>query len=113
MVIFQALTHNDLSKIVNLLLMNFQKRLEDKHIKLNISQAAIDHVLKIAYDPIYGARPLRRYLEKNLGTQISKMLITGELSNSTILNIDYITGDNLVYRIEPTKETQPVKKQRV
>ncbi|KAJ3113187.1 hypothetical protein HDU96_003686 [Phlyctochytrium bullatum] len=87
-VIFNGLTIKELEKIVQLQLDNIRERVADKNIFLDISKEAVDTVLREAYDPAYGARPIRRYLEKKVVTLLSKMLITGELKENVYACID-------------------------
>lgn len=88
MVVFHPLSQVNLREIVHIQLKSVTKRLADRNISLKISDKAIDTILAEAYDPLYGARPLRRYLEKHIVTHISKLLIGGELADNTIINID-------------------------
>jgi len=91
-VMFHPLTAKDLSRIVLLQLGDLGKRLQERDILLDLKQSAADSVLKVAYNPAYGARPLRRYLEKHIVTQLSRMLISGELSDNCIVHIDAVPG---------------------
>ncbi|KAJ3300824.1 hypothetical protein HK104_000017 [Borealophlyctis nickersoniae] len=80
-VIFKPLKREELRVIVKIQFESIAKRLENKQIKLFISDAAADWVLEQAYDPLYGARPLRRYMERVIATRLSKMLIQGKLKD--------------------------------
>ncbi len=97
-VVFSPLSHANLSHIVHLQLANVSKRLAERNITLSLSPAAIEHILTVAYDPIYGARPLRRYLEKQIGTQLSRMLISRELLDASTVKIDAV-DDKLTYKV--------------
>ena len=88
MVIFSALSRSNLNSIVTLQMRSVEKRLADKDIAVVITPAASDFILKQAYDPAYGARPLRRYLEKHLVTQVSRMILTGELREHCTVTFD-------------------------
>jgi ATP-dependent Clp protease ATP-binding subunit ClpB len=87
-VIFHPLGLSHLAHIVHLQLSNLTKRLAERDINLELSNAAVNFVLEQAYDPTYGARPLRRYLEKEVGTQISRMLIGGQLEDHMLVKVD-------------------------
>jgi len=87
-VIFNRLGLTTLRKIVTLQLKCVESRLVEREISLQMTDAAIDFVLQVAYEPMYGARPLRRYLEKELVTQISRALLTGEIQNRSDVMID-------------------------
>merc|ERR1711975_139307 len=91
-VVFSPLSKEDLRKIATLLLENLEARLEDKEIQLALTDRGLDIILKDSYDARYGARPMRRYMEKRVGTHLSKMLISGELSPKSIVTIDGKNG---------------------
>ncbi|KAI8998154.1 P-loop containing nucleoside triphosphate hydrolase protein [Gaertneriomyces semiglobifer] len=83
---FHPLGVVELREIAKIQLRDIERRLASKQIRLLMTDAAADYVLKKAYDPAFGARPLRRYLERVLVTKLSKMLIAGDLvENSTAL----------------------------
>eukprot|EP01088_Endostelium_zonatum_P018491 TRINITY_DN5958_c0_g1_i1.p1 TRINITY_DN5958_c0_g1~~TRINITY_DN5958_c0_g1_i1.p1 ORF type:complete len:891 (-),score=262.49 TRINITY_DN5958_c0_g1_i1:170-2842(-) len=98
-VIFQPLSQVDLRQIVKLQMKGIAKRLLTKGVHLELTDAASDLILRDSYDPLYGARPLRRYLEKNLGTELSKMLIRGGLGEGQRVVIG-ANGDSLAYKVE-------------
>lgn len=97
-VIFHPLSHDNLGHIVHLQLAGLSKRLAERQITLDLSPKAIEFVLDAAYDPIYGARPLRRYLEKQIGTQVSRMLIAREVVEHSRIKID-TNGKELTYSV--------------
>jgi len=109
-VIFSPLTPDNLKSIVQLQFNNVLKRLEDRDIHVSISQKALDHILQVAYDPLYGARPLRRFLEKHVVTQLSKMIISGELTDHSQVTVDF--GDNQL-QFKVTAGANPAKKRRL
>ncbi|PVU87197.1 hypothetical protein BB561_006441 [Smittium simulii] len=86
-IIFNRLGYDNLSDIAKIQVLQIQKRLNDKDIKINLDETAINFIVDHVYDPIYGARPIKRYLEKHLVTDISKMLIKGEIPRHSIINI--------------------------
>jgi len=100
-VLFTPLSKRELRQIVHLQLETLTKRLEDKHITLDITEDAIQLILDEAYSPTFGARPLRRYVERVIGTQLSKMLINGELVPNSVVQIDAKEG-KLVYNVSKT-----------
>jgi len=97
-VIFSPLTSNELGKIVELQLKSLASRLDERNIQLKLGTSAAKYILGVAYDPYYGARPLRRYLEKHIVTELSKMLIKGDLKNNSLVDID-ASGDQLTFRV--------------
>jgi len=78
-VTFAPLSPADLQHIITLQVAGVAKRLEDRDIKLTLDPSALNFVLEQAYDPVYGARPLKRYLEKHIVTILSRMLLSNEL----------------------------------
>lgn len=89
-IIFNPLSQNDLSNIIRHLLKSLEDRLRERNVNLEISENAIEFLLKSGYNPNYGARPLRRYIEKYISTELSKMIIEGKLNNNQIVLIDFL-----------------------
>lgn len=87
-VLFKPLLEDELKQIVDLQLDNLRKRLEDRKMSIDISDKAKSFIAHAAYDPIYGARPLRRYLQTNLETAMAKEIISGELKEGDTVKID-------------------------
>ncbi|URD73059.1 Sigma-54 interaction domain [Musa troglodytarum] len=100
-VIFDPLSHDQLRKVARLQMKDVALRLAERGIALAVSDAALDVVLSESYDPVYGARPIRRWLEKKVVTHLSKMLIQGEIDENTTVYIDAGRGKKeLHYRVE-------------
>ncbi|XP_057823315.2 chaperone protein ClpB1 isoform X2 [Cryptomeria japonica] len=89
-IIFDPLKKEDLSKVARLQMKDVAVRLAERGIALAVTDEALDLVLEKAYDPVYGARPLRRWLEKKVVTQLSQMLISGEIDENCTVFIDAI-----------------------
>ena len=87
-VFYKPLRKNEISKILDLLIMDLEKRLEDKHIKLELTQSAKDYLIDNGYDEIYGARPLKRFVQKKLETLIAKKILTQEILPNSIVKVD-------------------------
>ncbi|EFA79630.1 AAA ATPase domain-containing protein [Heterostelium album PN500] len=87
-VVFSPLTKANLESIITLQLRSVTKRLESQNISVNVSKPAMDSILKSAYDPSYGARPLKRYLEKHIVTELSKLILAGDLKENSHVDID-------------------------
>jgi ATP-dependent Clp protease ATP-binding subunit ClpB len=92
-VLFKPLKLEEIKRIVKLMTMSLSKRLEDRHITLEMSDKAITHVAQNAYDPVYGARPLKRYLQRDLETKIGRALIGGGIQDGAIVKIDARDGE--------------------
>jgi ATP-dependent Clp protease ATP-binding subunit ClpB len=78
-VVFHALSEKDLTKIIDIQLQRLHKRLEERHIVLELSDSARKHLLATGYDPAYGARPLKRAIQKELETPLSRALLGGKI----------------------------------
>jgi ATP-dependent Clp protease ATP-binding subunit ClpB len=112
-VIFKPLTEADLAKIIHNLLGELATRLKDRDITLEIDKSAVTHILSTAYDPAFGARPLKRFLEKHVVTGLSRMLIAETLPEHSLVKIAKPVGkadkftkfDFQVIRKQPTMDT--------
>ena len=87
-IIYKPLMKNEISKILDLLILDLEKRLEDKHIKLELTQDAKDYLIDNGYDEVYGARPLKRFVQKKLETLLAKKIIMQEILPNTNVKID-------------------------
>jgi ATP-dependent Clp protease ATP-binding subunit ClpB len=87
-VLFKPLSRAEITKIVDLLVDGLSKRLEDRDITLTLTDAAKTHVAEHGYDPVYGARPLKRYLQHEVETRIGRALIKGDVPEGSTLNVD-------------------------
>lgn len=84
-VFYKPLKKAEISKILDLLIIDLEKRLEDKHIHLELTDSAKNYLIDNGYDEIYGARPLKRFVQRKLETLIAKKILTQEiLPNSTV-----------------------------
>ena len=88
-IMFKPLDKASISGIVNLLLTDLNKRIADKELTLTLTDAAMDHVIEAGYDPHYGARPLKRYLQKNVETLVAKSILSNELRAGDTITLDY------------------------
>lgn len=100
-VVFDPLSHDQLRKVARLQMKDVAARLADRGIALAVTDAALDCVLAESYDPVYGARPIRRWLERKVVTQLSRMLVREEIDENSTVYIDANDGSaELVYRVE-------------
>ncbi|CAI9787228.1 unnamed protein product [Fraxinus pennsylvanica] len=100
-VVFDPLSHVQLRKVCRLQLKDVASCLAERGIALGVTEAAIDVILAESYDPVYGARPIRRWLEKKVVTELSKMLIKEEIDENSTVYIDAaVHGKVLTYRVE-------------
>jgi ATP-dependent Clp protease ATP-binding subunit ClpB len=102
-VLFKPLTLAEIGKIVELQLKLLRQRLADRHIELELTQAAKEHVAREGYDPVYGARPLKRFLQRHLETGLSRKLLAGEVKDHTRVTMDLKDGE-LTFTAKPLKK---------
>jgi len=95
-VIFKPLSLKETEKIVDLLLDELKKRLVEKNIKIELTEAARKHIAENGYDPVYGARPLKRYIQRTLETQIGRKIISGEIKEGSMIKIDDKKGQLVI-----------------
>ena len=92
-ILFRPLTRENLSGIVEILLDGLRRRLADKTLKLEVTDAAKDLIIDRGYDPIYGARPLKRCLQSGAETLIAREILRGDLPAGTTLVLDAENGE--------------------
>jgi ATP-dependent Clp protease ATP-binding subunit ClpB len=88
-IVFKPLTMKELLEIVELLVASVNKRLEERSIKLKLTEEAKKELVKLGYDPAYGARPLKRVVQRYLETPLAEKIIKGEIKDNTTLVVDY------------------------
>ena len=86
---FRALSKDNISGIVDLLMADFNSRLADREITIKLTESAKQHIIDQGYDQVYGARPLKRYLQKNVETLVARMILAGSVSTQSAIVIDY------------------------
>ncbi|KAF9161991.1 hypothetical protein DFQ26_003973 [Actinomortierella ambigua] len=99
-ILFSPLGREQLSKIVRAQLKVIERRLDSKNIKLHITDGAVQKVLNDAWDPLYNARPLRRYLEKQIVTKVSRLLLSGELTEYQTVLVDVDAQGDLALSVQ-------------
>ncbi|KAI5562365.1 hypothetical protein BDE02_15G048900 [Populus trichocarpa] len=100
-VVFDPLSHDQLRKVARLQMKDVASRLAERGIALAVTDAALDYILAESYDPVYGARPIRRWLERKVVTELSRMLVREEIDENSTVYIDAgPDGQDLVYRVE-------------
>ena len=92
-VFYKPLTKDNITHIIDLMVDGINRRLEDKQLKVQLTAAAKDFIIDSAYDPIYGARPLRRYLQHSVETLISRKIIAGEVESGDTLVVNCKNGE--------------------
>ena len=92
-IVFDPLTEEDLKQIVELLLTDVRERLADRKVDLELTEAAKAALVKEGYDPVYGARPLRRTIERRVANPLSRRILAGEFKESETALVDYVDGE--------------------
>ncbi|GAB4352543.1 MAG: ATP-dependent chaperone ClpB [Cyanophyceae cyanobacterium] len=98
-IVFHALAKSELREIVSLQIRRLHQRLAERNMTLRLSDAAIDFLAEVGYDPVYGARPLKRAIQKELETAIAKAILRGELMDGCAI-IGDIEHERLTFRSE-------------
>lgn len=91
-IMFKPLTKKDIYEIVELLIQDLNKRLQDSQVKIELTEAAKQFVVDGGYEPMYGARPLKRFLQKNVETLAAKLILSGEIGAEDTILIDVEDG---------------------
>ena len=90
-ILFKPLSKENIGGIIDILLADLNKRLVDKELTISLSESGKALVMEQAYDPVYGARPLKRYLQKHVETQVAKLILTDQVSmgqNIVLTDVD-------------------------
>jgi ATP-dependent Clp protease ATP-binding subunit ClpB len=88
-IVFHALTEEELGQIIEIQLRRLRHRLEHRRIELHLTDAAKRHLVKSGYDPVYGARPLKRAIQKELETPLGRKILAGEVRDGQRVVVDY------------------------
>jgi ATP-dependent Clp protease ATP-binding subunit ClpB len=102
---FHRLTEAQLKKIVDIQLETLRARLAERHVELELTDAAREHLVRVGYDPAYGARPLKRAIQKEVETPLARMLVAGEVRDGQKVHLD-MRKDSLVFEVESRKALQ-------
>ena len=87
-IMFKPLTKNNIAKIVDILMVDLNNRIADKEIHIRLTDRAKDFITENGFDPVYGARPLKRYLQKNVETMSARLILGGDLNAGSTIVID-------------------------
>ena len=100
MIIFHALRKDQLGEIVKLQVKRLEQRLDDRKMALRLSDAAVNFIAEVGYDPVYGARPLKRAIQRELETAIAKQILRGEFTEGDIIFVD-VENERLSFKRLP------------
>jgi ATP-dependent Clp protease ATP-binding subunit ClpB len=96
-IMFQPLTREEIRKVVELQIRNVQNALEKNNIKLTVTKKAVDYIADTGYDPQFGARPIKRVIQRYLLNELSKMILDGKVDRDSVIVVDEKNGE-LVFR---------------
>jgi ATP-dependent Clp protease ATP-binding subunit ClpB len=88
-IVFHSLSEEHLKQIVDIQLRRLQQRLDERHITLELTDAARAHLVRVGHDPAYGARPLKRAIQKELETSLARKVLQGEIRDGQQVRVDY------------------------
>jgi ATP-dependent Clp protease ATP-binding subunit ClpB len=109
-IVFHALSEEHLMRIVDIQLERLRARLAERHIRIELTQEASRHLVRIGYDPAYGARPLKRAIQKNIENQLGRRLLEGTIRDGQLVRIDY---DSDVNKFTFTPQAAPAEEPEV
>ena len=92
-IMFKPLMKEEVKKIIDIFFESIKSKLKERDIEIDITDEAKDFIVDIAYDPVYGARPLKRYINSNLETKLAKAIISGQIKEHTKVKVDKIGED--------------------
>ena len=98
-ILFKPLTKDNIGGIIHLIIADLNKRLEDKQLTIRLSDEAMQYIVDNAYDPVYGARPLKRYIQKYVETLAAKMILADQVEEGDTIVIT-VEGDKLSAKCE-------------
>ena len=93
MIFFKPLGRTEIVSIVDLMLSDLQKRLEERHIRINVTESAKNYIAECGYDPNFGARPLRRFIQRKVETLVAKRILAGNISGGDTIEVDMADGE--------------------
>ena len=100
-VMFDALTHENLGEIVDLLVASLESRLRERRIGLTVTEPARGWLARVGYDPAFGARPLRRLIQREIGDRLAKLLLSGDVQDGQNVTVDIDDSfDGLVMNVD-------------
>lgn len=98
-IVFKALGKESVKSIISLILEEINDKLKEQYIKIEFTDKALDYIVNEAYDPAYGARPLKRFVQKDIETNLSKMILSNEVPENSTVVLDS-DGEKLIYNVK-------------
>ena len=104
-ILFKPLTTNEIKGIVDKIVKELQGRLADRHITVELTDAAKEFVVEAGFDPMYGARPLKRYVQRQVETKLARELIAGTITDNSHVVVD-VENNELVVHVNKIKRVR-------
>jgi len=95
-VLFKPLTQPEIERIVDLMFNDLRKRLADRRMKLQVTEEAQRFIARQGFDPVYGARPLRRFIAREVETRIGRALLGGDVRDGAVITVEVVNGEIVV-----------------
>jgi ATP-dependent Clp protease ATP-binding subunit ClpB len=105
-VLFKALTEEEIERVVELMFNDLRARLADRRTTLEVTPQARRSIAEQGYDPVYGARPLRRFIAHEVETRIGRALLSGDIRDGAVIHVDRREGDLVVTYDNPPSAAQ-------
>ncbi|WP_372517783.1 hypothetical protein [Frankia tisae] len=103
-VLFKPLTLAEIEQVVDLLVEDLRRRLADRRITLEITEPARLFIAREGFDPVFGARPLRRFIQREVETRIGRALVAGDVTDGSSVTVDLVEGQIAVTHDLPTMQ---------
>jgi ATP-dependent Clp protease ATP-binding subunit ClpB len=111
-IVFHSLSEEHLKQIVEIQLNGLRKRLADRHIELELTDRARGHLVRSGYDPTYGARPLKRAIQREIETPMARKILAGEVRDGQSVTVDLDSKGNLIFESQiPSREPEAALKE--
>jgi ATP-dependent Clp protease ATP-binding subunit ClpB len=99
-IVFHALSEEHLKQIVEIQLAGLRRRLAERHIELELSDRARTYLVRTGYDPNYGARPLKRAIQRDVETPLARLILSGEVRNDQTVYVDLDSSGHLQFETQ-------------
>jgi ATP-dependent Clp protease ATP-binding subunit ClpB len=110
-IVFHALSEDHLKQIVEIQLNSLRKRLADRHIEIELTDRARGRLVRVGYDPTYGARPLKRAIQREIETPMARMILGGEIRDGQQLLVDLDSSGKLIFENQSSRERKAALKE--
>jgi len=110
-VLFKPLTLSEIKRIIDLQLKLLRVRLSERHLELELTEAAKEYIAREGYDPVYGARPLKRFLQRHLETALSRQILAGTIPENSRVTVNFKKGQ-LTFESVPLRKEEGAESER-